>query len=306
MSVSKKKTYVHKEKITKKLYEGEASSIKRYKDFFVGVEGISALLKFECITVLFGTLPGALGLLLRKKLYPCLFKSVGRNVLWGRNIVLRHPTNIVVGDNVAIDDNCILDARGAGEEGITIGEDVIIARDTIVQGKCSWVKIGNRSNIGSQCQLSSAGGIELGNCVGIAGQCYIGGGRYGTENTNIPMMDQGPFSQGAVIIGDDGWVGAGAIILDGVRIGKGCFIGAGAVISDDIKDYTIVAPYQKLVKLPRKSQKESELVGKVKDKDAQKGPVEKISALDLPEQPISGPSVEKQTEKPGAPKGDKS
>lgn len=314
MSVSKKKTYVHKEKITKQLYEGESSPIKRYMDFFVGLQGIYALLKFEFITVLFGTLSGALGLLSRKKLYPCLFKRVGRNVLWGRNIALRHPTNIVVGDNVAVDDNCILDARGAGEEGIKIGEDVVIARDTIVQGKCSWVKIGNRSNIGSQCQLSSAGGIELGNCVGIAGQCYIGGGRYGTEDTDTPMMDQGPFSQGPVIIGDDVWVGAGAIILDGVRIGKGCFIGAGAVISDDIEDYTIVAPYQKLVKLPRKLQKKSELVGKVNDKDAPKDPVEKIFATELPEQPISGPSVEKQIEKPsgefiekpGAPKDDKS
>jgi acyl carrier protein len=127
-------------------------------------------------------------------------------------------------------------------------------------------------------------------------------------------MDQGPFSQGPVIIGDDVWVGAGAIILDGVRIGKGCFIGAGAVISDDIEDYTIVAPYQKLVKLPRKLQKKSELVGKVNDKDAPKDPVEKIFATELPEQPISGPSVEKKIEKPsgefiekpGAPKDDKS
>jgi acetyltransferase-like isoleucine patch superfamily enzyme len=53
------------------------------------------------------------------------------------------------------------------------------------------------------------------------------------------MMEQGLYSNGPVVIEDDVWLGAGAIVLDGVRIGKGCIVGAGAVVTKDLPDYAI-------------------------------------------------------------------
>ena len=44
-----------------------------------------------------------------------------------------------------------------------------------------------------------------------------------------------------VIIENDAWIGAGVIILPGVRIGEGAICGAGAVITKDVPPYTIVA-----------------------------------------------------------------
>ncbi|NEQ84957.1 MAG: maltose O-acetyltransferase [Moorea sp. SIO2I5] len=73
----------------------------------------------------------------------------------------------------------------------------------------------------------------------MAGNCYIGGGRYLSDRLDIPMMEQGVYSKGPVVIGDDVWLGAGAIVLDGVRIGKGCIIGAGAVVTKDLPDYAV-------------------------------------------------------------------
>ncbi len=66
--------------------------------------------------------PGALGLALRRTCYPWLLGRCGRNVVFGQNVVLRHPHKIRIGDNVVIDDNCLLDAKGDTNEGITIGE----------------------------------------------------------------------------------------------------------------------------------------------------------------------------------------
>ncbi len=43
------------------------------------------------------------------------------------------------------------------------------------------------------------------------------------------------------IIGNDVWIGEGAIILDGVTIGNGAVIAAGSVVINDVPDYTIVA-----------------------------------------------------------------
>lgn len=47
-------------------------------------------------------------------------------------------------------------------------------------------------------------------------------------------------SKGDIILGDDVWIGAGAIILSGVHIGQGAVIAAGAVVNKDVPSYSIV------------------------------------------------------------------
>jgi acetyltransferase-like isoleucine patch superfamily enzyme len=43
-----------------------------------------------------------------------------------------------------------------------------------------------------------------------------------------------------ISIGNDVWIGHGAIVLEGVRIGDGAVVGAGAVVTKDVAPYTIV------------------------------------------------------------------
>jgi acetyltransferase-like isoleucine patch superfamily enzyme len=55
-----------------------------------------------------------------------------------------------------------------------------------------------------------------------------------------------------IIIEQDAWLGAGVIVLPGIRIGRGAVIGAGAVVIDDVPSFTVVAgvparPIRKLV-----------------------------------------------------------
>ncbi len=251
MTVRTRERALHKEPVLKAVDVSGSSALEKYRGFVVGRPGFGALIRYEIAAVLLASFPGAAGFWLRKTFYRGLMRSVGRGVVWGRDIALRHPGRIAVGSGVAIDDRCLLDARGGGEEGIVIGDDVLIARDTIIQAKASPIAIGDRCVIGSQCQLSSSGGIRLGRAVMVGGQTYIGGGRYRTDRRDIPMMDQQLYSIGPVVIEDDVWIGAGVVILDGVRIGTGAVIGAGAVIREDVQPFTVVTPYQKLVVLPR-------------------------------------------------------
>ncbi|KAL4437008.1 hypothetical protein ABPG75_004147 [Micractinium tetrahymenae] len=44
-----------------------------------------------------------------------------------------------------------------------------------------------------------------------------------------------------VVIGDDCWIGGGAIIMPGVTIGEGSTVAAGAVVTRDVEPYTVVA-----------------------------------------------------------------
>jgi acetyltransferase-like isoleucine patch superfamily enzyme len=227
------------------------SPVKRYGEFYVGSGGIGALIRYEIVSAFLSGIPGALGLVLRKAFYPSIMRQVGSSAVWGRNIVLRHPGRISVGDRTAIDDHCMLDAKGGGEIGIQIGSDVLIARSTIIQTKGEGIVIGDHSVIGSQCYFGSVGGIHVGQHVMISGQCYFGGGRYKTDDVNTPIMKQQLYSKGTLVIEDDVWIGAGAIIQDGVTIGRGSVIGSGALIREDVPPMTVVVPNQRLVMLPR-------------------------------------------------------
>ncbi|WP_272492201.1 CatB-related O-acetyltransferase [Paracrocinitomix mangrovi] len=56
------------------------------------------------------------------------------------------------------------------------------------------------------------------------------------------LLKESKFSEFEEInIGNDVWIGAGAIVLDGVTIGDGAVIAAGAVVINDVEPYSIVA-----------------------------------------------------------------
>ena len=213
----------------------EGSALQKYQTFFVGRTGLRALLRYEIAMLLAAQRAGALGYLLRKKLYPGLFGRAGRGLNFGRGLSLRCPSKMHIGDNVAIDDDCALDARGAkGTDDFVIGDNTLIARRTELVVKQGYLRIGVHCSIGSQSTLSAVSGIEIGDHAIIAGQCYFGGGRYKNTLGAGPMVAQGLETKGPVVLGKDVWIGAGVRVIDGVSIGSGAIIGAGAVVTSDI------------------------------------------------------------------------
>ena len=48
------------------------------------------------------------------------------------------------------------------------------------------------------------------------------------------------FGKGNIVIGDDVWIGYGAIIMSGVTIGQGAVVAAGAVVTKDVAPYAVV------------------------------------------------------------------
>ena len=239
MVSSQTKKTIDKIPLGEQLNQSDTSVLARYQEKVLGSRSLLALLGYELLLFLFGDLAGAPGYFLRKKFYPQLFKQVGQGVILGKGLVLRYPDHVVLGDRVAIDDYCLLDASGAGEAGITLGNDVIISRNCVIQAKTAALSIGHSTDIGCNVVITSSGGISIGNSVLIAGNCYIGGGRYNTDRLDIPMIAQGLYTKGAVVISDDVWLGAGTTVLDGVQIGKGCIVGAGAVVTKDLPEGAI-------------------------------------------------------------------
>jgi len=235
----KEKTGISKKPLESQLHDENVSMLARYMDKAYGTRKLPQILANELRIFLFGDLTGGAGYLFRKIFFGGMFRNAGRGVIYGRGLVLRHPGKISIGERVSIDDDVLLDASGAGEKGISLGDGVIVSRSCVLQGKTGPLTIGNRADIGCNCIFSSVSGIEIGQSTLIAGHCYIGGGRYRSDRLEIPMMDQGMYSEGPVILGDDVWLGAGVIVLDGVRIGRGSIIGAGSVVTKEIPEYSV-------------------------------------------------------------------
>lgn len=103
----------------------------------------------------------------------------------------------------------------------------------------SKFKMGKNSGIEHDCDIDYSGGITIGDEVWISERVVIN-----THHHNIikPMpKKKQEISFSGLIIEDDSWIGAGAIILSSVnRIGKGAIVGAGAVVRLDVSDFDIV------------------------------------------------------------------
>jgi acetyltransferase-like isoleucine patch superfamily enzyme len=220
------------------LLDSRQSARQKYAALVVGRPGWSALVHHEVVTLLSQHVPGAFGLALRKTLYPTLLGACGRNVIFGQNVVLRHPHKIRIGDNVVIDDNCLIDAKGDGNSGISIGSGVFIGRNTILSCKGGDIAIEDGANIGFNCEVFSASRVRIGRGALLAAYCYVIGGDHDFSDPALAVLEQGRKSAG-VEVGEGAWLGAGAKVLDGVAIGSRAVIGAGAVVRESVPDGAI-------------------------------------------------------------------
>jgi acetyltransferase-like isoleucine patch superfamily enzyme len=215
------------------LFDRRTSAREKYAQLVVGRDGWGALLKHEAVTLVSQGIPGAAGLVLRKVLYPTLLGACGANVVFGQNVVLRHPKKIRIGTDVVIDDNCLLDAKGDGNSGISIGSGVFIGRNTILSCKNGDIEIADGANIGFNCELFSASRVAVGREALLAAYCYLVGGDHDFADPSASVLSQSRRSRG-VIVGDGAWIGAGAKVLDGVTIGAHAVVGASAVVREDV------------------------------------------------------------------------
>lgn len=225
--------------IRKKLADAEKSPFRTYRDLTVGDASAGRFFLYEVLTCLLGSLPGGAGYFLRKLFYPRLFGRVGRGLIIGRNVVIRHPHKIELGDSVTIDDNCVLDGRGGADFGIILDDNVIINRNCMLLAKSGSIRIGKRSSFGSNSMIVSMDGVEIGEAVLTGGGCYISAGAYHFEDVNMAVMDQGVYSKGPISIEDHVWFGTGVVVLDGVTIGRGAVLGACALVNKDIPKHAV-------------------------------------------------------------------
>lgn len=129
-----------------------------------------------------------------------------------------------------------------------LGKNVIIFDDVVVVDSC----IGDYTYIGGHSKIQKA---TVGKFCSIASNVFIGLGKHPfhfrstypgfyRESPEFYKVEQeyelNESEYETIVIGNDVWIGARAMILDGVTIGDGAVVAAGAVVTKDIPPYAIV------------------------------------------------------------------
>jgi acetyltransferase-like isoleucine patch superfamily enzyme len=111
------------------------------------------------------------------------------------------------------------------------------------------VEIGADTVINSGCVLYTGNGIVIGAGCAIAANCTFAPVNHEFRQRDVPIRQQGfrP-SKGGIVIGDDVWIGANCVFLDGAKVGTGCVVGAGSVVRGALEAYGIYGgnPLRKL------------------------------------------------------------
>jgi acetyltransferase-like isoleucine patch superfamily enzyme len=132
------------------------------------------------------------------------------------------------------------DVEHAGS--LTISKNFVAEGNVIISPRGGSIRIGSHCYIGPNVVIQSFANskISIGNHVMIASNSSIYASDHITTSISIPMKAQGEQGCG-IVIGDDVWIGANAVILDGVKIGRGAVVSAGAVVTKSVEPYMIVA-----------------------------------------------------------------
>lgn len=122
------------------------------------------------------------------------------------------------------------------------GDDVTIGEKFSACGY-NRIYMGSHVYIGDQARfLCTEADIRIGNYVMLGPEVLIVTGNHRFDCVGEYMFnvkEKLPENDQSVIIEDDVWIGARAIILKGSKIGKGSIIAAGAVVSGEVPEYSI-------------------------------------------------------------------
>jgi acetyltransferase-like isoleucine patch superfamily enzyme len=195
----------------------------------------------QLIQAIFGWIPSIVGIGLRGFFYKLILKADGL-VAIERNVRLRFANLIHLGRGAYIDEDVYIHACPSGVE---IGANTYVMHGAILHVynfrnlPNSGIRIGRDSLIGEYTIIRGQGGVNIGDRVYTSPMTQLIAVNHVVDDPQRPFVEQGITAQG-IVVEDDVWLGANAVITDGVRIGAGAVIAAGAVVTQDVPPHTIV------------------------------------------------------------------
>lgn len=152
-----------------------------------------------------------------------------RGVRIESGVQLKGLRNIELGEKCKLHRFCSLDtAQGR----IELGARCTLNRYAILQAGRGFVKLGQQVEINNYSIVNGDGGVSIGNDTLIGPGVKIISYEHGLLADEL--IRKQACARRPIVIGNDVWIGANAVILAGVQIGDGAVVGAGAVVTHDI------------------------------------------------------------------------
>ena len=97
------------------------------------------------------------------------------------------------------------------------------------------LSLGDSVDIGEFAVLRASGGLRIGDRVLVAAHAVLTTRGHPQSLPRYGMAEDAP-----IVVENDVWIGAGAIVLPGVTIGRGAIVAAGAVVTENVAPFTVV------------------------------------------------------------------
>lgn len=120
----------------------------------------------------------------------------------------------------------------------SLGDYSVVESFVCINNAVGDVIIGDHTRIGLHNTI--IGPVTIGNHVNLAQGITITALNHNFDNPEMRIDEQG-VSTTPVILGDDIWIGANAVVLPGVTIGNHSVVAAGAVVTKDVPPHSLVA-----------------------------------------------------------------
>lgn len=152
---------------------------------------------------------------------------------WWVKIFL-HPIVIRRGKRVTIRPRTRIDILPFNK--CLIGSDSTIEDFSTINNGVGDIVIGERTRIGMSNVL--IGPVTIGNDVMFAQNIVVSALNHSFEDISLPPSLQ-KVTTAEIVIDDEAWIGANAVITAGVRIGKHSVIGAASVVTKSVPPYSV-------------------------------------------------------------------
>ena len=119
----------------------------------------------------------------------------------------------------------------------SIGKRSVVESFSCINNAVGDVVIGDYTRIGLHCTV--IGPVTIGNHVNLAQGITVSALNHNFDDTRLRIDEQG-VNTSEIIIDDDVWIGANAVITAGVHIGRHSVVAAGAVVTKDVPEYSVV------------------------------------------------------------------
>ena len=119
-----------------------------------------------------------------------------------------------------------------------LGDYSVVESGACINNAVGDVIIGHHTRVGLHNTV--IGPVTIGNHVNLAQGITVTALNHNFDDVERRIDEQGVSTQ-PVVIGDDVWIGANAVILPGVTIGHHVVVAAGAVVTKDVPSRTLVA-----------------------------------------------------------------